>query len=86
MNCSFIDQSVAFMRVGAGNTVTSCDLGIFVDQAAEPISPQNPDISAWGWCVRRSGGRILVECPVGPTGVVMVEVLAQDQPQVSVRR
>ena len=68
--------------MGAGNPVTLCDLGIFVDQAAEPISPQNPDISAWGWCVRRSGGRILVECPVRPAGVVMVGVLAQDQPQV----
>jgi hypothetical protein len=24
-------------RVGAENTVTSCDLGIFMDQAAEPV-------------------------------------------------
>jgi hypothetical protein len=28
-------------RVGAGNYVTSCVLRIFVDQAAEPIPPQN---------------------------------------------
>jgi hypothetical protein len=27
--------------VDAGNYVTSCDLRIFVDQAAEPVSPQN---------------------------------------------
>ena len=39
---------------GCQNPVTSCNLGIFVDQAAEPISPQNPDINVWGWCVRRS--------------------------------
>ena len=50
--------------MGAENHVTSCNLGILVDQAAEPISPQNPDINVWGWCMRRSGGRILVECPV----------------------
>ena len=30
--------------VGAENAVTSCDLGVFVDQAAEPVPPQNPDI------------------------------------------
>lgn len=29
--------------VGAEYCVTSCDLGIFVDQAAEPVAPQNPD-------------------------------------------
>jgi hypothetical protein len=60
---------------------SSCDLGVFVD-FAEPVPPQNPDISPWDWRVRRSGGRTLVECPVRPAGVVMVEVLAQDQPQV----
>jgi hypothetical protein len=27
--------------VGAGNCVTSCDLRVFVDQAAEPIPAQN---------------------------------------------
>ena len=29
--------------VGAEYCVTSCDLGVFVDQAAEPVPPQNPD-------------------------------------------
>ena len=28
--------------VGAEYCVTSCDLGVFVDQAAEPVPPQNP--------------------------------------------
>lgn len=60
----------------------SCDLRVFVDQAAEAVPPQNPDISPRDWCAPGSGGRILVECPVRPAGVVMVEVLAQDQPQV----
>jgi hypothetical protein len=29
--------------VGAEYCVTSCDLGVFVDQAAEPVPPQDPD-------------------------------------------
>jgi hypothetical protein len=29
--------------VGAENYVTSCDLGIFVDQATEPVAPQHMD-------------------------------------------
>ena len=32
--------------VGAGNCVSLCGLGIFMDQAAEPVPPQNPDIRA----------------------------------------
>jgi hypothetical protein len=30
--------------VGAENYVTSCDLGIFVDQAAESVPPQHADV------------------------------------------
>jgi hypothetical protein len=30
--------------VGAGNPVTICDLGIFADQAAEPVPAANPDV------------------------------------------
>ena len=29
--------------LGAENYVTSCDLGIFVDQATEPVAPQHMD-------------------------------------------
>jgi hypothetical protein len=39
------------MRVDAENPVTLGDLGIFMDQAAEPVPAQNPDVSArrlWG--------------------------------------
>ncbi|HEX6403325.1 MAG TPA: GNAT family N-acetyltransferase [Pseudonocardiaceae bacterium] len=32
--------------VGAGNSVTLCDLGIFADEAADPIPTQNPDVRA----------------------------------------
>jgi len=53
-----------------------------VDQAAEPVSPQNPDINPWDWRVCESGGRVLVKRPARPADVVMVEVLAQGQPKV----
>jgi hypothetical protein len=33
-------------RVGAENRVILCDLGVFVDQAAEPVPPQDPDTRA----------------------------------------
>ena len=33
-------------HAGAEYCVTSCDLGVFVDQAAEPIAPEDPDIGA----------------------------------------
>jgi hypothetical protein len=32
------DQLAAVPRVGAENPVTSCDLHVFVDDAAEPVS------------------------------------------------
>jgi hypothetical protein len=35
---------------------SSCDLGVFVDQAAEPVPPQNPDISPWDWRAGPAGG------------------------------
>jgi hypothetical protein len=68
--------------VGAEYCVTSCDLGVFVDKAAEPVSPQNPDTCACGGRTLASGGRVLVQRPVRPMGVVMVGVLGEDQLQV----
>ena len=62
--------------------VTSCDLGVFVDQAAEPVPPQNPDACACGGSTLASGGWVLVQRPVRPMGVVMVGILAEDQLQV----
>ena len=38
------DRKIDVMQpVGVEYCVTSCDLGIFVDQAAESVPPQNPD-------------------------------------------
>jgi hypothetical protein len=68
--------------VSAEYVVTSCDLGVFVDQAAEPVPPQNPDTCAWGGRTLASGGWVLVQRPVRPMGVAMVDVLAEDQLQV----
>jgi hypothetical protein len=36
------------MRVGAGYSVTLCDLGVFVEEAAEPISPDHVDLGIDG--------------------------------------
>jgi hypothetical protein len=49
-------------RVGAEYRVTSRDLGVFVDQAAEPVPPQDPDIRAQDGRKLAPGGRAMVEC------------------------
>ena len=36
-------------RVGAENAATSGDLHVFVDEAAESISPERPDGRAGAW-------------------------------------
>jgi len=53
-----------------------------MDQAAEPVSPQHPDIHAYCRRMRASCGRVLLKCPVRPVRIVMAYVLAEDQPQV----
>ena len=64
--------------MGAGNRVTSCDLDIFADQSAEPILAQNAHTGHfYGW-VDAPGGRVLLQCPVRPVGVVVLDVLAQE--------
>jgi len=68
--------------VGAGNGVTLCDLCVFADDAAETVSPQNTHAAHfYGW-METPGGRILLQRPVRTMSVVMIGVLAEDQPQV----
>ena len=55
--------------VGAEYCVTSCDLGVFVDQAAEPVPPQNPDTCLYRGRILAPGGRILVQRPERPMRV-----------------
>jgi hypothetical protein len=63
---------------GAGNSVTLCDLGVFADEAAETVSPQNTHVAHfYGW-METPGGRILPQRPVRPMSVVMIGVLAED--------
>jgi hypothetical protein len=64
--------------VSAEYCVTSCDLGVFVDEGAESVSPQNPDTCACGGRTLASGGRVLMQRPVRPMGVVTVGVLGED--------
>jgi hypothetical protein len=68
--------------MGAGNGVTLCDLGVFADEVAETVSPQNTHVAHfYGW-METPGGRILPQRPVRPMLVVMIGVLTEDQPQV----
>ena len=69
--------------MGAENPVTLCDLGIPTDQATKPVPVQNPDIGAWSRWIRTPSGRALLQGPVRPMHVVVIDVLAQDQSQVS---
>jgi hypothetical protein len=47
--------------VGAGNPVTSRDLGVFVDQTAEPVPAEDRDIRAQGGRVLAPNRRTLVK-------------------------
>ena len=58
--------------VGADNPVTSCDLGIFMDRAADPVPAQNAHTGHFGRRIRASGRRLLPQCPVRTVGVVVV--------------
>jgi hypothetical protein len=52
------------------------DLRILMDQAAEPVRAQEPDICARSGWRRTPAGRVLLQCPVRPVRVVMTGVLA----------
>ena len=53
-----------------------------MDQAAEPVPAQDPDIRAQGGRKLVPGGRGLAERPVRAMDVILIDILAQDQPQV----
>ena len=69
-------MAIASHRVGAENSVTSCDLYILMNEAAEPIPSQWPNgrAGARGSATR---GRVLVKRSVRVVSVEMVDVLAQ---------
>jgi hypothetical protein len=45
-----------------------------VDQAAEPVPPQDPDIRAQGGRMLAPGGRALLERPVRAVDVIVIDV------------
>ena len=57
--------------VGAGNCVTLCDLGVFADQAAEPVPALNAHTGHFRTWMRTTGGRVLLQCPVTVSVVVI---------------
>jgi hypothetical protein len=67
--------------VGAEYPVALCDLGIFLNQAAEPVSPQDADILAHSGRTLTSSGQSLAERPVRAMTVTVLHVLTHDQPQ-----
>src|SRR5690348_13670782 len=73
--------SVRPRPVGARNSVTSCDLGVFVEEAAEPVASDDLDVRVDGVGGRpeRTG---LVQRPVRPVPVEMGLVLGEDLAQV----
>jgi AAA domain len=66
--------------VGAENCVTLCDLGVFADQAAEPVPPQKAHTGHFSRRMRTPGGRVLLQRPMRPMDIVVIGVLSQDQP------
>ena len=67
--------------MGAENSVTSCDLQVLVDEAAEPVPSEHADGRHGTW--RVAGGRVLVQGSVRSVRVVVLDVLAQDDVEVA---
>ena len=70
--------------MGAENSVTLCDLQVFVYEATEPVSSQRPDGRSGG-PIGAASGRLLMERSVRTVGVVMLDVLAQHRREVRTR-
>ena len=68
--------------MGAGNRVTSCDLGVFADQAAELVPAHNMRTGDLRGRALSPGGRPLLQRPVWPVRVVVVDILIKDEPRV----
>jgi len=53
------------LRLGARNSVTSCDLGVFMEEAAESVALDDLDVGVDG--VRQRAERTgVVQCPMRP--------------------
>jgi hypothetical protein len=69
--------------VGAGYSVTSRDLGIFMNEAAEAVPAQDAHTRHISGRMCASGRRVLLQCPVRLVRVVVVDIVVQDQSQVA---
>jgi hypothetical protein len=67
--------------VGAGYSVTSCDLRILMDQSTESISAHHPPSRHDDRWLARLEWRQLSQGTVWAVNVVMVNELGQHQPQ-----
>lgn len=66
--------------------VTSCDLQILVDQPSEAVPAHDAHTGHVAGRMYPPGGRGLLQRPVRPVRVEVIDVLAEDQPQVIGRR
>src|ERR1019366_3732805 len=73
----------AAYRVGAENAVTSCDLRVLVDQAAELVAWSDADVVVGRRDMGPAVGWLLAEGPVRPVGVVVIDVFAEDVVEMS---
>src|ERR1019366_8605831 len=80
-----LGRDTAFLPrpVGADNAVTSRDLGILLDQAAEPVASPDAHVVAGGREMGLAVGWLLAEGSVRPVGVVVIDVLAERVVQMS---
>jgi hypothetical protein len=53
-----------------------------MDQAAEPVPAQNPDVGGQSGWMRTAGGRPLLQRPVRAMQIAVIGVLVKDKPQV----
>ena len=63
--------------VGAENGVISCDLLVFVDQSAEPITSTNRSDASRLVGNLLSVGRLLIQGAMGPMAVEVIYILGQ---------
>jgi uncharacterized coiled-coil protein SlyX len=72
-----VEARQVFDLVGAENSSTSCDLGIFVDEAPQTIDPHDPHVPSRSgrWDGRERGG--LPERAVWPMFVVVGDIARQ---------
>lgn len=68
--------------MGAENGVTLRDLGVFMDQPAEPVSSEDARARYGCGRIRPPGRRVLLRRPVRPVRAVVTGVLIENQPQV----